>query len=90
MKDRESQGRVDWDYQGVIRDTVYVLSSDNQEDLKERVVYETGQYFSEKNIPEILFFEKSTPGLGKIFSNKKFVQDNYDYLDILNLIMNNG
>ena len=97
-KDREKLGRVDWDYEEVIEDTIYSLNyslnseeqnneNQTQFDKNNFQIYKSQKYFKEKNIPEIFVFKDSNLKTGLIFSNKKFVQNEYDYLEILNLII---
>jgi len=83
-KGREELGRVDWDYEGVIEDTAYVLTSEIEE--KDLRMYKSRNYFQQKDVPEIFVFEKQREEKGIMLSNKKFTQDKYDYLEILNLI----
>ncbi len=87
-KNREKYGRVDWDYQGVIQDTIYVLSIQMEEEgLENFHIYQTSNYFKQIEIPEILVEKKPILKNSLILSNKKFVQNEYTDLNILNLIL---
>jgi hypothetical protein len=88
QKDREKLGRVDWDLQGVINDTVYVLSLAEENNDNYFQIYKGQEYFKQENFPEILIFENQEKNKGLMLSNKKFVQREYNYLEILGLIFN--